>query len=181
VFRIPAGGNTSELTPARATGRRTGSVRSRRTDLHHAGEASPRRLQPPDPDVRRALTLLGTTSPGPAGILAGVPDLDTALSEASSAELLLVAAPAPDPGLATELEAFARREIAAGAWASAAWALVECSAIGQVLLAYSPPAVDKDFGNGIEPGVRGQRSGGYRPEGGRTEQPPANPVPQIEA
>ena len=39
----------------------------------------------------------------------------------------VLAATPPDPTLAAELEAFARREAAVGAWASAAWALVEGS------------------------------------------------------
>ena len=39
----------------------------------------------------------------------------------------VLAATPPDPQLATELEAFARREAAVGGWASAAWALVEGS------------------------------------------------------
>jgi DNA-binding CsgD family transcriptional regulator len=39
----------------------------------------------------------------------------------------LLAATAADPRLAAELEAFGRREIASGAWATAAWALVESS------------------------------------------------------
>ncbi len=39
----------------------------------------------------------------------------------------VLAATPPDPELATELEAFARREAAVGGWASAAWALVEGS------------------------------------------------------
>jgi DNA-binding CsgD family transcriptional regulator len=126
-----------------------------------------------------ALIVLGTTDPSAAGIVAGVPDLAAALSEASSAELLhvrgdfgicavdfahplvpaavyerlgparrlqlhsaatafvdadelllrrrLLAATSPDPRLAAELEAFARREITVGAWATGAWALVESS------------------------------------------------------
>ena len=41
----------------------------------------------------------------------------------------VLAATPPDPGLAAELEAFARREAAVGAWASAAWALVEGSSL----------------------------------------------------
>ena len=35
----------------------------------------------------------------------------------------------PDPGLATELDDFARREAARGAWTSAAWALAEASSL----------------------------------------------------
>jgi DNA-binding CsgD family transcriptional regulator len=41
----------------------------------------------------------------------------------------VLAATPPDPALAAELEAFARREAAVGAWASAAWALVEGSSL----------------------------------------------------
>ena len=144
-----------------------------------------RRLDACSPPTRRlveAVAVLGTTAPvRSAGTLAGVPDLMTALDEASVVGLLevrdelgirevafphplvqaavyeqlgplrrvqlhsaaaefvdeegallrhrVLAATPPDPGLAAELEAFARREAAVGAWASAAWALVEGSSL----------------------------------------------------
>jgi hypothetical protein len=150
--------------------RRPGSVRGRRADLHDAGAAiasTPAATRPRRSS--KALAVLGTATPAAAGILAGVPDLTVALSEASSAELLqvrgdfgirsvtfphplvpaavyerlglrppdaaalgrdrvrrrergaglrrrLLVATAADPRLAAELEAFARREIASGAW-----------------------------------------------------------------
>ena len=61
--------------------------------------------------------------------------LHTAVTEfVDAAELplrrRLLAATPPNPRLAVELEAFARREIAVGAWATAAWALVESSRLG---------------------------------------------------